>query len=268
MQYGFTVPNGGPLANPDDVTAIARAVEDLGFHIVGSTDHLVVPRSIASAYPYSDTGKFMPVSAGGDSFLEQLSLLTYVAALTETLRILTSVMVVPHRGAVLAAKTLAILDVLSRSRLIAGCGVGWMAEELDAVDTPPFAGRGRVTDEFLEVFRLLWTETDPAYDGQHVSFPPIGFEPKPVQKPLPPIWVGGEGAAAMRRTARLAEGWYPVSTNPRHPLNTAERFAAGVERMRRVAEEEKRDPATWPSWSPATRPSPKGLPAHGRATSR
>jgi probable F420-dependent oxidoreductase len=229
---------------PDDIAAIAGAGEDLGFDIIATTDHIVVPRSIESRYPYSDSGRFMPVAAGGDSFPEQLSLLSYVAAMTTKPRLLTSVMVVPHRGAVLAAKAIATLDVLSKGRTTLGCGAGWMEEESDAVGAPPFADRGRVTDEHLGAYRELWTEREPAYDGEFVTFSDIGFEPKPVQDPHPPIWIGGEGMIAMRRAARFGDGWYPISTNPRFPMNTADLYGAAVRKMRNAAEDADRDPAT------------------------
>ena len=134
-------------------------------------------------------------------------------------------MVVPQRPAVLAAKALATVDVLSHGRLTVGAGVGWLDEEFRAVAAPPFAERGLVTDEFLAAFHELWTSDTPRFAGTYASFADIRFAPKPVQKPRPPIWVGGEGRVALRRVARLGDGWYPVGNNPQEPLDTPGRYA-------------------------------------------
>jgi probable F420-dependent oxidoreductase len=212
----------------------------LGFAHLAVPDHLVVPRSIDSRYPYSASGEF-PGAASGACF-DQFSLLAYVAALNSTARLLTSVTVIPHRGAVQTAKIVATIDVLSEGRMILGVGAGWMKEEFDAVGAPPFEERGRVTDEYLQAFESLWTEDDPRFEGKHVRFSNISFLPKPVQQPHPPIWVGGESAAALRRTVRYGDTWYPIGNNPRHPLDTVARFATGLETLHGMAEQHNRDP--------------------------
>jgi len=148
-----------------------------------------------------------------------------------------------HRPAVLLAKMLATIDVLSKGRLIFGIGAGWMREEFEALGAPPFPERGAVTDEYLNACRELWTKDDPRFAGRYVKFANILFEPKPVQKPYPPIWVGGESGPALRRTARLGDGWYPIGTNPQHRLDSMKRFQGGVERLRRLTREAGRDPA-------------------------
>ena len=99
-----------------------------------------------------------------------------------------------------------------------------MSEEFEALGVPPFAERGAVTDEYLDAFRELWTKDDPRFEGRYVKFANIRFEPKPVQKPYPPIWVGGESGPALRRTARIGDGWYPIGTNPQHRLNSMKRL--------------------------------------------
>ena len=101
-----------------------------------------------------------------------------------------------------------------------------------------------MTDETLEAFRELWTSDDPWYHGEFVRFENIIFEPKPVQKPGPPIWIGGESPAALRRVVELGDGWYPIGTNPRHPLDTEARFRNGVAQLRSLSEENGRDPST------------------------
>ena len=133
---------------------------------------------------------------------------------------------------------------MSDGRLIVGCGAGWFREEFEALGAPPHEARGRVTDETLEAFRELWTSDDPRYHGEFVRFENIIFAPKPVQRPGPPIWIGGEGSAALRRVVKLGDGWYPIGTNPRHPLDTEARCRGGVERLKTLSEEFGRDPTT------------------------
>jgi probable F420-dependent oxidoreductase len=153
-------------------------------------------------------------------------------------------MVVPHRPAVLTAKILSTIDVLSGGRLTLGIGAGWMKEEFEAIGAPDFAARGKVTDEYVEAFKALWTSSDPRYQGEHVRFAGIAFEPKPVQKPHPPIWVGGESGPALRRTARLGDAWYPIGTNPSFPLDSLKRFKAAIGKLRALTAEAGRDPAS------------------------
>jgi probable F420-dependent oxidoreductase len=166
---------------------------------------------------------------------------SFVAATTTKIELLTSVMVVPYRPAVLAAKMLATLDVLSGGRLIVGCGAGWMQEEFEALGLPPFADRGKVTDEYIDAFRILWTADAPAMVGEHVRFDNLVFEPKPARQPCLPIWIGGESGAAVRRAARLGDGWFPVSHNPAFLLDTTERYAQASARLNQEAEKHGRD---------------------------
>lgn len=240
MEFGFTIPTRGPLATPEGVAAFARGAEELGFTHLAVPDHVVVPRTIDSRYPYSASGEF-PGAASGACF-DQFALLAYVAAINSTARLLTSVTVIPHRGAVQTAKIVATIDVLSGGRMILGVGAGWMREEFEALGAPPFAERGRVTDEYLQAFKVLWSEDDPRFEGEHVRFANISFLPKPVQKPHPPIWVGGESPAALRRTARYGDVWFPIGNNPRHPLDTLNRLGEGISGMRLAAEKHGRDP--------------------------
>jgi len=143
---------------------------------------------------------------------------------------------------VLTAKILSTIDVLSGGRLTLGIGAGWMREEFEAIDAPEFDGRGTVTDEYVRAFVELWTRDAPKFDGKHVRFANIGFAPKPVQKPHPPIWVGGESGPALRRTARIGDAWYPIGTNPQNPLDSLTRFKAQVARLRKMTAEAGRDP--------------------------
>ena len=241
MKYGFTLPGRGPLATPERLGILARKGEEFGFDALLTGDHILVPRTINSPYPYTETGEF-PGSGSGES-MEQLTLLSFLAGQTSKIRLVTSVIIVPHRNPLVAAKALATLDVLSGGRLVVGVGVGWMREEFEALGLPPFEERGVVTDEYIRVYKELWTEDNPSYSGKYVSFDNIDFLPKPVQKPHPPIWVGGESRPALRRTAELADGWYPLGSNPTFPMGTPEQLKAGLERLASYAKMFDRDPA-------------------------
>ena len=240
MNYGFGVPTSGPLATPDAIGTLARGGERMGFGMIGVSDHIIVPTSIASRYPYSEDGSF---GVGGGEYLEQLALLSFLAGQTSTIRILSSVMVLPYRNPVLAAKVLSTIDVLSAGRLIVGCGVGWLREEFAALGAPPFEERGAVGDDYIGAFKELWTSDSPEYDGTYARFSKVLFAPKPVQKPHPPIWIGGESPAALRRAARLGDGWYPIATNPTYPLGTPEQLSASLSRLRSETERVGRDPS-------------------------
>ena len=241
MEYGFTVPTRGPLANRDDIGTIVQRGEELGFDIVSVSDHIVVPRSIDSRYPYSETGAFV----GGESgeCMDQLAALSFLAGITSTARLLTAVMVLPHRSPVMTAKILATVDVLSKGRVIVGCGVGWMREEFEAIGAPPYDERGAVSDEYIRIFKELWTNDNPAFEGKYASFSNITFAPKPVQKPHPPIWIGGESPPALRRAATLGDAWYPIGSNPRFTVGTPKQFAEYLSRLHSNARKAGRNPS-------------------------
>ena len=239
MEIGFNAPTSGPLIAPDSLRKIIVEGEALGFDYVTISDHIMVPRNLDSKYPYTDTGEF---PAGTQAaWLDQLATTAWIAALTEKMRFVLSVMVVPHRPAVLTAKLLSTIDHLSKGRLTMGIGVGWCREEFEAIAAAPFDDRGHVTDEWMAACTELFTASEPKFAGKYVNFDDVVFEPKPTQKPIP-IWVGGESAPAIRRTVRYAHGWYPVGTNPQHPMNTLSRFKKGMERFRGFAEKGGRDP--------------------------
>ncbi len=240
MKYGLMLAGRGPFATPDNLVAIAKCGEELGYETLSTGDHIVVPRTIKSTYPYSPTGEFP--GAGSGEYLEQLTILAFLAGQTETIRLVTSVIIVPHRNPLVAAKALATLDVLSKGRLTVGIGVGWMREEFEALGIPPFEERGAVTDEYLAAFKELWTSDNPMFEGKYCRFSDIDFLPKPVQKPHPPIWVGGESRRALRRTARFANGWYPIGSNPQFPMGAPEQLQAGLQRLASFTEAEGRDP--------------------------
>jgi probable F420-dependent oxidoreductase len=241
MQIGFNLPNSGPMAEPATMARVARLGEELGFDYVTLTDHLALPDTSVPGYPYSESGAFYSPDPGRR--FELLTATAWVAAKTERIRLVLAVLVVPHRPAVLAAKMLSTLDVLSGGRLTVGVGAGWLQAEFDAVVTTPFAERGAVIDAYLDAFRQLWTEDKPRIENKYVRYDGLVMEPKPVQKPHPPIWVGGESGPSMRRAARVGDAWYPIGSNNAHLLDTLPRLEAGIAKLRRLTEAAGRDPA-------------------------
>ena len=238
MKYGFTVPSRGPLATPESIITIAKRGEELGFDSISLGDHILVPRTIESSYPYTVSGEYPGTTTG--SSLEQLSVLSYLAGQTSKIRLSSSVMVVPHRNPLVAAKSLATIDVLSAGRLVIGVGTGWMREEFEALGVQPFEERGAVTDEYIQAMKELWTSPSPSFSGQYCSFHDINFLPKPVQTPHPPLWVGGESKRAIRRAARFCDGWCPIDVNPQFPMDSPERLSIAMEELRICAEDSHR----------------------------
>src|SRR5213594_2499763 len=237
MHYGFYLPTRGQTTTPDDLDTLVQRGEAYGFHSVMIADHIVFPTDIQSRYPYTVSGAF----PGHGDAMEQLTLMAFVAAKTTALRLVTSVMILPYRNPVLTAKMLATIDVLSRGRVTVGVGVGWLREEFAALGSPAFDRRGAATDEYLQIFKTLWTQSPASFSGQFYRFDSIRFLPQPIQKPHPPIWVGGHSKAALRRVARLGDGWHPVGANAAVPLPPAE-LRTLLDELYRLAEAEGRDP--------------------------
>ena len=240
MQIGFSAPTAGPLSSLDNLTRLCTGAEELGYAYGTFSDHVVIPTDISSPYPYSASGEF--VNAGTGERNEQLIELAFVAARTSKLRLVTSVMVVPHRPAVLAAKQLATIDTLSGGRVTLGIGAGWMKEEFEALGLPAFEARGKVTDEYIAAFKELWTKDRPRFAGSYVKFDKITFAPKPSQKGGIPIWVGGESGPALRRTAKYGDAWYPIPNNPAFPMDSLKRVGAAIDRLRQLTAEAGREP--------------------------
>jgi probable F420-dependent oxidoreductase len=236
MRYGFYLPTRGPMATCESVLALAREGERLGFHSAMIADHVVFPVTSESDYPYTLDRKH----PGGGDALETFSILGVVAGATERLRLVTSVLVLPYRNPVLTAKMVASLDVLSGGRVTLGVGVGWLKEEFEALASPDFKRRGAVTDEWIAIFKTLWTQSPASFSGAFYSFADIRAEPFPLQKPHPPIWVGGHSPAALRRTAKHGDGWHPVGAIAASPLPPQE-MVVHLETLKRLCEAERRD---------------------------
>jgi probable F420-dependent oxidoreductase len=242
MRIGFNLPVSGPMATAEVMAKVARLGEELGFDYLTLTDHVALPDTSTPGYPYSETGEFYSPEPGHR--MEQLTAAAWLAAKTETIGLVLAVMVVPHRPAVIAAKMLSTIDVLSGGRLVVGIGAGWLKTEIDAVATTPFAERGAVTDEYIDAFRTIWTQERVTFHGKYTNVDDLLIDPKPVQKPYPPIWVGGESGPSMRRAARVGDAWYPIGSNNAHPLDTLPRLQAGIARLRKMTEAAGRDPGS------------------------
>ena len=236
MRYGFYLPTRGPLGNPDDIAEIARAGEALGYATVVIGDHIVFPVTVDSPYPYTVDGGF----PGQGDAMEQLSLMSFVAGITTTSRLVTSVMILPHRNPLVTAKTLATIDVLSKGRVTVGIGVGWMREEFEALGAPDFDKCGASSNEHLEIFKKCWTQDPVSHDGEFYSFKELHCMPHPVQKPHPPIWIGGHSRPALRRVAKYGDGWHPVGATSASPLPPAE-FQGLLDQLKKLTEAEGRD---------------------------
>jgi probable F420-dependent oxidoreductase len=236
MHYGFSLPVRFNQANRDGILAIARHGEALGYRYATMADHIVFPTTVESKYPYDATGNH---PSHGDA-LEALSLLSFVAGATSALRLVTSVLILPHRNPVLTAKIVATADVLSGGRVTLGIGVGWMREEFQALNAADFDRRGAVSDEYVTIFKRLWSPGPVSFQGQFYQFDAVRCEPLPIQKPHPPIWIGGHSKVALRRTARYADGWHPIGTVATAELRPPA-FAAALDDLKRMTDAEGRD---------------------------
>jgi len=223
MDIGLFVPLGNGNASAEIVRSLGREAENRGFESIWVPEHVVLFDDYESRYPYAADGRF---PGGGDTgLLEPLTALAYLAAVTNRIRLGSGICLVPQRNPVYTAKQVVDLDCLSGGRVDFGIGVGWLREEFEAVAVP-FARRGARTDEYLQVMRSLWTDEVSSFDGEHYTLPACRMYPKPVQQPHPPIHVGGESAAAMRRAARHGDGWYSFNRLPDELDDPLERLDA------------------------------------------
>jgi probable F420-dependent oxidoreductase len=202
--------SGRGAADPRATADFVQLVEELGCESLWTVEHVVVPDSYSSPYPYDASGRMSLVP--GDDLPDPLHWLTFCAALTTRLTLGTAMLILPEHNPVMLAKRLATVDVLSGGRLIAGVGVGWLREEYDALGVP-FADRGRRADEYLGAMRALWTQAPASYEGEFVRFQDVHSEPKPTRPTGVPIVVGGHGRAAVRRAARYGDGLYPLGVD-------------------------------------------------------
>ena len=232
--FGTSMPSRGDMASPANLRTLAQRAESLGFDSAWVSDHIILPRSVDSFYPYAANGvaTFRP----DEDYYEPLAALNFLAGCTQKIRLGTHVLILPYRNPVLTAKMISTLDVLSEGRFILGAGVGWMEEEFKALGLDTFAQRGAVTDEYIQLFKELWTKDNPEFQGEHYQLLESGFQPKPIQKPHPPIWIGGHTNPAIRRAAKYGDGWMPIGLRPPAILEPEE-LAEKIARLRRLTME-------------------------------
>jgi probable F420-dependent oxidoreductase len=225
VDVGLFVPLGNGNATPELVRAIGREIEGRGFESIWLPEHVVLFDDYGSSYPYSADGR---LPSGPDAgMLEPLNALTFLAAVTDRVRLGTGICLVPQRNPVYTAKAVTDLDSLSGGRVDFGVGIGWLREEFEAV-AMPFEKRGARTDEHLAVMKTLWCDEVSEFHGELYDLNPCRMYPKPVQSPHPPIHIGGESDAALRRVARLGDGWFTFNRLPEDLPEPLERLDAAL----------------------------------------
>ena len=227
MKLGCHLPTMGAGATREALLTFCREAEARDVPSLWVSDHVIFPRTATGRYP---GGRF-PWEPD-TPYLEPVAVLAAAAVATTKARLGASVFILGHRHPVVMAKMLTTIDALSQGRLIVGVGIGWWEEELTILGVP-FHQRGRQADEILWVFKELWTSNNPRFEGEFYRFSDVGFAPKPVQKPHPPIWVGGDSPGALRRVVALGDGWHATSKPP-------EELAKSLVELRLAAEAGRR----------------------------
>lgn len=231
MRFGIAFANTGPLVEADTAAGCMRAAEAAGFESLWTVEHVVVPQGYESTYPYSSTGR-MP-GAENSPIPDPLIWLTYIAAVTSSIKLGTGILILPQRNPAVVAKELATLDRLSGGRLMLGVGAGWLEEEFNALGVP-FAGRGKRLDAYIHSLRQLWTGEAVSLDDGYNQWNKVISQPTPVDKAIPVV-IGGHSEAAARRAGRLGDGFFPGKGSP---AELAHLFSV----MRESAEQAGRDP--------------------------
>lgn len=231
MKLGIALPHFGPYADPQAIVAVARKAESLGFSSLWVLDRLLWPVEPASKYPGNPRGE-MPGPMRNT--YDPLTVLSFVAAHTAKILLGTSVLVAAFRSPAVTAKMIATLDVLSGGRVIVGLGTGWSADEFAAVNLG-IEERNRRADEFIELLKMLWQAEESQFEGQYYRVPRSVFLPKPLQRPGPPILIGGNSERALKRVAAYGDGWHPTSRMP-----IAE-MVEKIARVRQLAQKQGRE---------------------------
>ena len=228
MRFGVTPAVDAPVTSKAFLLGYTQAAEDLGFDTVWFPDHVVKPASYESQYPYAERFPYEDVPLA-----DPLILMAAVAAVTQKIRLGTSILVLPQRNPVVLAKQVATLDVISDGRVDLGVGAGWLREEFEAIGAP-WERRGQRTDEHIEAMRAMWTQPEASYHGELVRFDRLICDPKPVQPGGVPIIIGGHSPAAARRAGRLGDGFMPMAFG--------RKWREVIAEMRAAAEQAGRDP--------------------------
>ena len=200
MKLGFSLPNNQGMPHVNDLVTLAIEAESLGYHSVWVSEHLFHATYVASRL-------------GDAPYHEALTILTAVAGATSKVRLGTSVLVLPWHHPVQLAKRIASLDDYSEGRVSLGVGVAQTEDEFENLGVP-FSRRGRIADEMLTAMKILWTEKYPKFYGKFFNFNDLQFEPKPIQKPYPPLLIGGASRRAIERVVEHGDGWHALSQSP------------------------------------------------------
>src|SRR5437868_4332006 len=195
-------------AETGNIAEIATLVEDLGFESLFIPEHPVIPIDFKTTVP---GGGALPEHY--TRWMDPFVALSVAAAVTKRIKLGTGICLLPEREPLMTAKTIATLDVVSGGRVVLGVGGGWLREETEAMGTQ-FGKRWKRLRETVEALRVLWTQAEPSYQGELVKFPPLRCDPKPLQKPGPPILLGARGEKAFERVARTYDGWAPIAGRP------------------------------------------------------
>src|SRR5579863_9126714 len=240
MKFGVSLNHRGPQARPEVMTRFAQRAEALGYDSLTVSDHIVIPKAMPTNYPYHPNGEFA-WQAARDMY-EPLTTLMFLAGRTNRIRLGVSVLILSYRNPVTTAKMLATVDALSVRRIFLGVGTGWWQDEYKALGIPGhFADRGERTDEYLRIYKMLWTEANPEFKGKFFSFGDLEFSPKPYRPGGPPIWIGGHTSRALRRTAEFGDMWHPIGLRPPAGLS-AQELGAKRRELDGLAEKAGRDP--------------------------
>jgi len=222
VQIGFFAPHVGPSSR-DGIARACDVADELGADILWAVDHIAFPYGFEAVYPYA-TQEFGESPDRPLEWWDCLSVLTFLAARTERVRIGTGVLVLPYRHPVATAKAIATIDQLSGGRVLFGVGVGWLRDEFEALQLHPFDARGEVTDEQLAIMKAVWTSDRASFAGRFYEFPDLSVTPKPAQRPHPPILVGGNSAPALRRTVRVGDAWHALMLLPHEMVEHRDRL--------------------------------------------
>ena len=260
MKFGFVMPNvmqmqalmqpWEPSVTGAEQVRMAQQAEALGYEMVSIPEHFAIPQE--------------HVEFSGGHWLSSTTAQAFLAGATERILLNSSATILPVQHPIVLAKALATADWMSGGRMLVTFCLGWIEKEFELLNVP-FHERGRLADEYLAAILELWTSDSPAFEGKYVSFSDIAFEPKPVQKPHLPVWIGGDADAALRRAARFASGWIPFLTQPEdfpakidfiksQPTYAGRPFevAYGLSALLIGATHEAVDPESgWPGWSAA-----------------
>lgn len=208
---------------PQALTFMAQRLEALGFESIWRGEHIAIPKGLANDYPYTKTGK--PPFSVDTPMLDVFTVMTFLAAKTTRIKFSTGICLLPLREIWTLERCLTSIDVLSGGRLMLGVGAGWLKEEFELVGAD-FAHRGAITTEMIQALKAMWLNREPEFRGRHITVGGAIVEPKPATRPHPPIFVGGESDAALRRAATHGDGWYGhVVTDPDSIRSTLERLS-------------------------------------------